>query len=125
MNISEQIILVLDDLCRRFGIVIDWTKDNIAPYLEELAGKFIAYEVSTSWFWIWASVAVCVIFWVFGAISVCTMNDGGLMFFIAIFATVGVILVVGTQVYDLITCNVFPEKILVREIQELLTAMKN
>ena len=125
MNISDQIIAVIDDLCRRFGIIIDQTKDNIAPYLEELSEKFVAYEVSTSWFWIWASVAVFVIAWMLGVIGASVINDDGFMCVVAIIVTIVVILVVGFQIYDLITCNVFPEKILVREIEELLRTVQN
>ena len=33
---SEEIIKILDDLGRRFGILIDWSSKNILPYLQDL-----------------------------------------------------------------------------------------
>lgn len=33
---SEEIIKVIDELGKRFGIVIDWSNQNIIPYLQEL-----------------------------------------------------------------------------------------
>lgn len=124
MNVSEQIITVLDDLCRRFGIVIDWTSQNIVPYLEELAEKFIVFEVKTSWFWIIFMSSVAIIPWI--VTIVLTIINGsysdGTVFFGVISATLTIlaIIVIGVQVYDIITCETFPEKILLREIKELI-----
>ena len=122
MNISEQIIQVLDDLCRRFGIVIDWSKETVAPYLEELATKFITFEVKTSWFWIFSSVIVTVIAWVLFIIfnHIDPADAGVIIGVVACCITVAFILITGSQVYDIITCETFPEKILLREIEELL-----
>ena len=33
---SEEVIKILDNLGEKFGIAIDWTSENIAPYLTEL-----------------------------------------------------------------------------------------
>jgi hypothetical protein len=41
---SEEIIKVLDELGKRFGIVIDWSNQNIIPYLQELLKRFICYR---------------------------------------------------------------------------------
>ena len=41
---SEEIIKVLDNLAQKFGIAIDWTSQNIMPYLEDLASRYIAYN---------------------------------------------------------------------------------
>ena len=122
MSVSEQIIQVLDDLCRRFGIVIDWSKETVAPYLEELATKFITFEVKTSYFWIFSSVIVTVIAWVLFIIFHCVdPADAGVITGVVAFCiTVAFILITGFQVYDIITCETFPEKILLREIEELL-----
>lgn len=52
MEFSKEIINVLDYLCGKFGIAIDWTSDNVIPLIENLCGKFIRYEVFTSIAWI-------------------------------------------------------------------------
>lgn len=41
---SEEIIKVLNGLGERFGIAIDWTSQNVMPYLEDLASRYIAYN---------------------------------------------------------------------------------
>ena len=43
---SEEIIKVLDELGKRFGIVIDWSNQNIMPYLQELLKSFIKMELN-------------------------------------------------------------------------------
>lgn len=57
MQLSEQLILVLDELCKRFGIAIDWTAQNILPYLQEIAGKIVRYEIAKSSFWVLFAIA--------------------------------------------------------------------
>ena len=127
MNISDQIIQVLDDLCRRLGIVIDWSKETIAPYLEELATKFITFEVKTSWFWIILIGIIMVIAYVlFGVFYRIDPKDTGIILgVVAVISTIVFIIVAGWQVYDIITCETFPEKILLREIKELLSNTNN
>lgn len=126
MTISEQIITVLDDLCRRFGLVIDWTKETIAPYLEELAGKLVAYEVATSYFWIYFMLALTGIAWILGVVFLNVgSGDDGFTCIIAACVTATMVIVVGCQIYDIITCEVLPEKILFRELKELLESAKN
>lgn len=129
MNISDQIIAVLDDLCRRFGIIIDWTQDNIAPYLEELAAKFIAFEVKTSWFWMYFALAIAATCWIMFIVLSCVYgsnSEGAFVFvFCSIIATIALFIVAGAQIYDIIVCETFPEKILLREIKELIDTAKN
>ena len=48
MTVSEQIIQVLDVLCEKFGIAINWASDNVIPYVETLCKKLVTYEIATS-----------------------------------------------------------------------------
>ena len=57
---SEEIIKVLDELGKRFGIVIDWSNRNIIPYLQELLKRFICYRNITSCVWIIISIAMTI-----------------------------------------------------------------
>lgn len=129
MNISDQIIAVIDDLCRRFGIVIDWTADNMMPYIEELAAKFVEFEIKTSWFWIYFTLALTIICWVSFVVVVGIYRgttDGSVVLgVIAGLMTLALITMIGVQVYDIITCETFPEKIILREVGELLNKAKN
>ena len=58
---SKEIIAVLDDLAKRFGVAIDWTSKNVTPYLTELFEKFITWEMATSIAWICLSVIATVV----------------------------------------------------------------
>lgn len=57
---SEEIIKVLDELGKRFGIMIDWSNQNIVPYLQELLKRFIYYRNITACVWIVISVAMTI-----------------------------------------------------------------
>lgn len=43
---SEEIIKILNDLGERFGILIDWSSENILPYLQDLMNRFIKYDIA-------------------------------------------------------------------------------
>ena len=42
---SDEIIKVLDNLGQRFGIAIDWTSENVIPYLQNLFDRYINYDI--------------------------------------------------------------------------------
>lgn len=50
--VSSQIIDVINELCSKFGIAIDWSQKNVQPYLENLVAKAVNYELYTSIMWI-------------------------------------------------------------------------
>jgi hypothetical protein len=104
MKISDEIIQVLEYLCEKFGLTIDWTSDNIFPYIEQLCGKFIKWEISTSIAWIIIAVVCCIITLIFSI----NISDSGPFWCILCVA----VIVIGFQTFDIIECNVFPEKVL-------------
>ena len=53
---SEEIIKVLDNLGEKFGIAIDWTNQNVLPYLQDLMSRFIAYKNISAIMWIVVSI---------------------------------------------------------------------
>ena len=122
MTVSGQIIEVLNALCEKFGLIIDWSSENVLPYLQELCGKFINYEIATSVVWIVIWFCVCVISWiVWGATYktaealdwdsgyiVCGINVFFLVF--ALLFSVIFILVASTQIFDIIEAIYLPEK---------------
>lgn len=61
MTVSNQIIAVLDAICEKFGIVIDWTASNIMPYLQDLCKRIVSYEIATSVAWIILQVFIVVL----------------------------------------------------------------
>lgn len=53
---SEEIIKVLDNLGEKFGIAIDWSSQNVIPYLQDLMSRFIAYRNYSAIIWIVMSI---------------------------------------------------------------------
>ena len=44
-ELSTEVIKILDDLAKRFGVAIDWASENVMPYLMELYDRFITYKI--------------------------------------------------------------------------------
>ena len=130
---SGEIITVLDELCRRFGIVIDWSSQNVVPQLEVLVQKAVTYEYWTSVMWLVFGFVLIVIGLGIAIIGVKhTKKDadkyGGyydpevfmpyVLLTIAFFF-VGIPIVM-CQVTDMIACQTFPEKIVLDMLKEYL-----
>ena len=138
MTVSNQIIEVLNALCEKFGIAIDWTQNNILPYVEQLLGKFVHWEIMTSIFWIGMMLLVTLITFLIAkqvhktykkikeTASIGTREDwkfatqcSWVIFGIVAFITVDVI---GAQLYDIVTCCTFPEMMIFEKVQSLMSS---
>jgi hypothetical protein len=135
MAVSDQIIQVLDTLCEKFSVAIDWTSANIIPYLTTLMGKLIQWEIWTSVAWISIFVVLTLASIVaikklapvlkkkienersyeYGWTLVSTLSIVGLCFWY-----LTTVLVVGTQIMDIIKCCTFPEMYVFEYIQGLI-----
>ena len=60
MTVSKQIIEVLNALCEKVGMAIDWTAENVGPYLSELCLRICSYEITTSIFWLVIGVIILI-----------------------------------------------------------------
>lgn len=58
---SAQIIEVLNDICDKFGIAVDWTSKNIQPYLKELMTKCVNYKLATDIVWLVVGIVLLII----------------------------------------------------------------
>lgn len=45
---SDEIIKILNALAEKFGIMVDWSQQNIQPYLQDLMYRVIQYNLATS-----------------------------------------------------------------------------
>lgn len=43
---ADEIIKVLDAICDKLGIAVDWTSENVMPYLEIIADKVVKLEIA-------------------------------------------------------------------------------
>ena len=127
---SDEIIQLLDDLGRRFGIVIDWSSENVMPYLQDFMSRYINYEIITSIVWLIVLVVCCT-----GMVIAiprlikyereCNESDCVVwptvvvVFFMAmiILCLIGI----GSQINDLIICNTIPEKMIIDYVNYLVS----
>lgn len=130
MTFSEQTISILDYLCQKFGIVIDWTSDTVWPMVEMLAGKYIRWEIASSILWI--------ILFVVGIIA-CSIgiktiikhlkssryvDEMWIVFCVFIsFGIFGLSCGIATQAFDIVRCFVFPELELFEFLKETVNSM--
>lgn len=132
MEFSQEIINVLDYLCHKFGIAIDWTSENVMPYLEELCGRYIEYEVYTSIAWCVTFVAIVVIVGLIWGIAeiidrhtseiTCVPEVSKVIFFVALAICV---LVCAYQAFDIIECYTIPEKTILEYLKTLMNNASN
>lgn len=123
MTVSSEIIEVLDYLGEKFGIAIDWTSNNVLPYLQTLVDKFIKWEISTSivWIVIAAFVIVAMIILInLKGIREINEETYGMLWIPIIVSIIVSFIVICIQIFDIIECNVFPEKALYDFIKVML-----
>ena len=131
---SDEIIKILDDLGRRFGIAIDWSSENVMPYLKDLISRFASYEVITSVVWI----VVAVIGIIGCSIGIFAVNrhankvleedpysdwncGRGLLVAICIIAIGCFVMCIICQVLDIVTYYTIPEKMIFEYLNSLLS----
>lgn len=133
MNVSEQIIKVLDNLCQKFGVVVDWSAENVIPYLQSLCNRVISYEIWTSVATISISFVICAILWIIFCLTfksaaeagwdeddvIVWVNAGALV--LGIIAAVAFICLTCIQTFDIIEAIYLPEK----TIYDMITTMIN
>lgn len=110
---SNEIIKVLDTICDKFGLVIDWTSQNVTPYVEQLCEHIVRYELSSSILYI--LIAILAIVLVIGIYKV--YGDEDYVGFSAIICIVAFI-VICKQLFDILAATTFLEKILIEFMQQ-------
>lgn len=59
--VSEEVIKVLDYLADEFGIAIDWTSENILPYIQDLVVRIKMYSITIDIIWFVVGIIAVVI----------------------------------------------------------------
>ena len=115
MSFSSQFIEVLDALCDKIGIAIDWTSQNVVPYATDLAARIVTYEILTSAAWIVIAAIVFLIAWKMtkNLCKVDAFDDGWFLGWgIRIVAGILCFGEIGFEVFDIIEAVALPEKTL-------------
>lgn len=132
MKLSEEVIAILDNVCAKFGVAVDWTSENVVPYLTELAGKCVKYELVTSilcvvvlgamWVACFIGCYVCIkrerkaegvdsdMEELMDACAAVLLGTGCVVFCIWLIIAV-------FQAHDIIACLTFPEKVILPYIK--------
>lgn len=61
MQFDKQIINIINDLCEKFGIAIDWTGANVVPQLMELYERLVHYHILMKSIWCAVSAVVVIL----------------------------------------------------------------
>ena len=48
---ENYVVQIIDALAEKFGIAIDWTSQNVLPYMQDLMGRIVNYEIWINAFW--------------------------------------------------------------------------
>lgn len=135
MTVSEQIIQVVNVLCEKFGIAIDWTNDNVIPYLEVLCRKLITYKTYISITW----MVIMILFSVGSIIAAKKLAPifkkglekqnryecgwdilTGFAITVLICFNLTTVIVAVTQIMDIIKCLTFPEMYVFEYVSSLI-----
>ena len=107
ISVSDELIKTFDYLLSQFGIAVDWTSENVLPYLQTLAEKLVRFEINTSIMWLVVGVVVLTVgVWIF--VKDIKDWDSG-VFILGVILIIVAGIVCCCQVYDIIKCVSFPE----------------
>lgn len=108
---SSQIIEVLDALCAKFGIVVDWTTANVLPYAQDLCNRIVRYEIVKSVVFIVAATLVAVLAWII-TVNIDNIDAQENMELFSIIATAVGIFVVIFYAATIIRASFLPEAVI-------------
>lgn len=122
---SNEIIKVLDHLCDKFGIAIDWSSNNVMPYLQDLMVRITKYVIYTNILWLVISILIigATVFALVKIIKVTRENRYDWDLIIGISSLIGSIIIIIfflTGMYacqNLIEVNTVPEKYIIEMIR--------
>ena len=117
---SDAIIKVLNELCDKFGIAIDWTSDNVVPYLQDLMVRYSKYVCYTSIMWLVIGLIIMVVFAVLLYKYLKQEHRDGLIAFL-----LGCGMLLGAwdtvnQIMDIIEITTIPEKAIIEDIRSIM-----
>ena len=122
MEIGTEVIKILDDVGKKFGVAIDWTSKNINPYLMDLYSRIIKYEIATSIIWIVLGILALVLSIKMIQIALESETDEVLIIFGLV--ALASILIIGYQCFDIIGAITIPEKVVIEFIKDNIIPTK-
>ena len=128
MTFSEQFIEIFNFLASKMGIIIDWTSENIVPYMQDFSDRFVKYEIAKSVTWIIIMIIIPLI--LFALAKMATKehmeadyySEGILMGFAWMFFAIAFItsfIVISIQVFHIIKAVNIPEQLIIEELLQI------
>lgn len=128
---SDEIIKILDALAEKFGIMVDWSQQNIQPYLQDLMHRVIQYNLATGVIWVifYISIMAICLFIIKKNNKKFRLDKYGCIegsFSSLIYVIVSYILLITFvillpfEIENICQCVFLPEKIIINEIQSIM-----
>jgi uncharacterized membrane protein len=135
MTFSSEVITILDELAKRFGIAIDWTAENVIPYVTDLGSRFVTYTLVMTIISLFIKFAILFIgFFIFykafkwsEQLAKENKSDDEAPFFLGLvglgIAIVGLIALIvsgWSNIETIVACNYIPETVIIDYLKTLL-----
>lgn len=119
---GNEIIKVLDNLGEKFGIAIDWSSENVLPYLQDLSKRIVNYEIMKDFIWIGMFTIGLIILTVI-IIKVRKNKDiyNDDKFVATLFCSIGIVMLLATtiiNIFDIVKATNIPEATVIEYIQD-------
>lgn len=131
MSFSKQFIEICNFLASQMGIMIDWTSENIVPYMQDFSDRFIKYEISTSVVWIVIMIIIPLILFVLAKMATKEYYESdyaeGVLMIIAwmffSFSCITSFVVVIIQIFHIIKAVNIPEQLIIEELLRVKSSL--
>lgn len=129
---SNEIISVIDHLCDKLGIAVDWTADNAMPMIQQLIEKYARYLLvnNIAWLCVWVAIMIPCVFMVvrlfIGGIKNekwCADELWGFLWVLLLFASVTTFICAIVCMSQLIKAATIPEIYAAQELFSMLSNM--
>lgn len=129
---GDEIIKVLNDLSEKFGIMVDWTQQNIQPYLQDLMSRVAQYELVKNIIYTVISLVVLFVsiyafYWgmkkMYSTRNKHSEDDEIIEIFTVILALIFFVLSLTVLIIttdNIIECIYIPEKVFMRELRKVI-----
>lgn len=111
ITFAKDLIDVLDYVGDKLGATIDWSSNNLVPYIQELGEKIVNYKAGLAWLYIGLAGLLAVIAVILLIISGLNGWHDGMLFVSACFFVAAIVIAI-INAHTLIACNTFPEKVI-------------
>ena len=127
---SSEVSEVLNTLGEKFGLFVDWSQQNVQPYIEDLIQRVAQYKIATNicglvilTLIITASTIMIIRFCKMKSSGRITVNNDefeiGLMVVSAVCLIMGIIISIFV-IQDIFKCYYIPEMVFIKELKSLM-----